>query len=429
MKKVVLPLALFCAATISMQAQDNESTSGASEFNKWSIELGAGINKTANPFDAGYHMETLNFFDANLGFRYMFNTKFGLKVEGYYDKFQESDISVGDFDSKVIGVSLQGVANLGRIMEFETWTKRINLLGHLGAGVSWFTNDPLIEGDETDQLGNLIVGLTGQYRISDRVALTADFTAVNNFSQQRTWNGGVVDVTAEGQQNQGFDSTIWHATIGLNIYLGGKQQHADWYVVDRSAELDEAQSRIDELETMMNDTDKDGVPDYLDAEPNSIAGVAVDTKGRAVDKNGNNIPDELETYVDQKTQQTLQQARDGASADLADLINGGYVNVYFDFNKDTPNAQSVSGINFLIKYLKENPSASADVVGYADEIGDTEYNKDLSQRRAENVKKVLVDAGIEASRLNIVGNGEDTSVSKDSKIARQTVRRVTFKLK
>ena len=105
------------------------------------------------------------------------------------------------------------------------------------------------------------------------------------------------------------------------------------------------------------------------------------------------------------------------------------MNAYFDFNKDMPNEQSTAGINFLTKYLKENPSATADVIGYADEIGNSDYNKQLSQRRAENVKKILVDSGIDASRLNIIGNGEDASVNKDSKQARQVVRRVTFIIK
>ena len=51
------------------------------------------------------------------------------------------------------------------------------------------------------------------------------------------------------------------------------------------------------METQMNDSDKDGVPDYLDQENNSVAGVAVDTKGRMVDKNNNGVPDELERYL------------------------------------------------------------------------------------------------------------------------------------
>jgi OOP family OmpA-OmpF porin len=53
----------------------------------------------------------------------------------------------------------------------------------------------------------------------------------------------------------------------------------------------------------------------------------------------------------------------------------------------------------------------------------------LSNVRATNVKQILVDAGISASRLNVVANGEDNSVNKDSKGARSIVRRVTFQIK
>lgn len=46
----------------------------------------------------------------------------------------------------------------------------------------------------------------------------------------------------------------------------------------------------------MNDTDKDGVPDYLDFENNSVAGAMVDTKGKMIDINNNGVPDDIEKY-------------------------------------------------------------------------------------------------------------------------------------
>ncbi|QEE50550.1 OmpA family protein [Flavobacterium alkalisoli] len=421
MKKVVLPLLMICLTSASLKAQDVQETGNMNDFNKWSIDVNGGFSKPANPMSPGYHSSAFNFFHADLGFRYMFNTKFGLKLGAGYDKMSEDKGPA--FESTLLSANLQGYANLGRIMEFESWTKTFNLLGHMGVGVGQLKNDDRFNGE--DWIGSFLIGLTGQVRLSDRVALNADFTMVNSFSQQRTWDGGVY---SPGSQ-QGFDSTLYNATLGLSIYLGKHQQHADWFVDEKLDELEALEQRIGEIETMMNDSDKDGVPDYLDAEPNSVTGVAVDTKGRAIDKNNNGVPDELESYLDQRTKEIKQEVSEGVSGDLAGLINNGYVNVYFDFNSDKPNAQSVSGINFLIKYLKQNPSVSADVVGYADEIGNSDYNKDLSARRAENVKKILVDAGIDAGRLNIVGNGEDTSVNKDSKYARQVVRRVTFILK
>lgn len=420
MKKVVLPLLMICLTSASLNAQDVQETtsSNSNDFNKWSIDVNGGINKAATPLSPGYTTSAFNFFHADLGFRYMFNTKFGMKLDFGYDQLQEDEGPA--FESTFMRVGLQGYANLGRIMEFETWTNRLNLLGHMGFGIGQLKNDDAFDGE--DNVGTFLIGLTGQFRISDRVALNGDFTMINSFSQQHAWDGGMAE-------RQGFDSTLYNATLGLSIYLGKNQQHADWFVDEKTDELEALEQRIAEMETMMNDTDKDGVPDYLDAEPNSITGVAVDTKGRAIDHNGNGVPDELESYIDQRASQIKQEVKEGTAADLEGLINSGYVNVYFDFNSDKPNAQSIGGMNFLAKYLKDNPSASADVIGYADEIGNSEYNKDLSRRRAENVKQILVDTGIDASRLNIVGNGEDASVNKNSKYARQVVRRVTFILK
>jgi OOP family OmpA-OmpF porin len=47
---------------------------------------------------------------------------------------------------------------------------------------------------------------------------------------------------------------------------------------------------------MLIDTDQDGVADYLDLEKNTVSGVMVDSKGRAIDLNNNNVP-ELENYL------------------------------------------------------------------------------------------------------------------------------------
>lgn len=418
MKKVVLPLLLLCLTSASVSAQDTQQTTSSNDYNKWSIDVNGGLNKPANPMSPGYNVDATNFFHANLGFRYMFNTKFGMKLHGGYDVFNNDDNSP-EFETKLTTIGLQGYANLGRIMEFETWTQRLNLLGHAGVAVGQMKSDRF-EGE--DHLGFFTIGMTGQFRISNRVSLNLDFSMYNSIYQHKTWDGGEYDTS----MSNGFDGTYYTGTLGLSIALGKHQKHADWFVDEKSDELEELERRVADIETMMNDTDKDGVPDYLDSEPNTITGVAVDSKGRSIDRNGNGVPDELESYIESRTSESN---RGGDGIGLAEMINGGYVNVYFDFNKDQPNAQSVSGINFLIRYLKQNPDVSADVIGYADEIGNTAYNQDLSRRRAQNVKQILVDAGIEASRLNIVGNGEDNSVNKNSKQARQVVRRVTFQLK
>ena len=426
MKKIALPLLLVSLTTASLQAQDMQettvattTTSSKNDFDKWSIEIGGGINKPFRTFTPGYTTEPANFFTADLGVRYMFNNKFGLKLDFGYNKLQNAD-DTAEFDSNYLRADLQGVINLGRVLNFEDWTNTFGLLAHGGAGVYRLSfDDDAFDGE--DWGANLIGGLTAQVKLSNSIALTADVTGIVNGLQNKTFDG-------YSNTNNTIDGLMVNGTIGLTFYLGKNEKHADWVTDIKSDELAALEERIGSVETMMNDTDKDGVPDYLDAEPNTTTGVAVDTKGRAIDRNNNGVPDELESYIENKTKEIAAAGGTGGT-DLEGLINGGYVNVYFDFNKDMPNSSSVTGINFLTKYLKENLSAKTDVIGYADEIGNSEYNKALSQRRAENFKKILVDSGIDASRLNIVGNGEDTSVNKDSKQARQVVRRVTFIIK
>ena len=416
MKKAVLPLLLLCL-TQGIRAQEAKEKT-TKDYDRWSIEVQGGLNKPGRTFDAGYRTSRLSPFTVDLGVRYAFNPKFGIKLDVGYNKFSDAENSL-PFNSTLLRADLQGVINAGRLLDFDEWTNRLGLLFHAGAGVYRLTfDDDAVYSEAKDHGLNLIGGITGQLRLTNSIVLTGDFSGTVQGVQDFNFDGntrvttGVVD---------GINMT---GTIGLTFYLGKHEKHADWYVHNLNDRFEEIQKRVGDLETMMDDSDKDGVPDYLDTEPNTIAGVAVDSKGRTIDKNNNGVPDELESYLDNRDKQS-----GGISSELVDLINGGYVNVYFDTNKDQPNAQSVGGLNFLIKYLKENTAASADVIGYADEVGDTAYNAALSQRRAENVKKILVDAGIDAGRLTIKANGEDASVSKDSSYARQTVRRVTFIIK
>jgi outer membrane protein OmpA-like peptidoglycan-associated protein len=57
--------------------------------------------------------------------------------------------------------------------------------------------------------------------------------------------------------------------------------------------------------------------------------------------------------------------------------------------------------------MKEHPSLVIELGGHTDRRGSNEYNKILSQKRAEVAKKYLVDHGVDASRIKTKGYGED----------------------
>jgi OOP family OmpA-OmpF porin len=417
MKKKLASVSLLILS-FAASAQNASTTSASfdnSDYNKWSIELNGGVNHPVRTMTAGYSTATLNPFHADLGVRYMFSPKFGLKFDFGYDKFQERD-NTSPFESTQLRTSIQGVVNVGRALNFETWTNTIGLLVHGGLGVSQLKAENGFDGK--DYAGNGILGITGQIKLSNKVVLTGDLTGIANGRQN--WNFDGKSAVSTGA----FDGGLLNASVGLTFYLGKHEGHADW--VSEADKFNELEQRVATIETGLIDTDKDGVADLYDLEPNSITGVAVNTKGQSIDNNKNGVPDELESYLEKTYGQNGQTVVTNSTVE--ELINGGYVNVYFDFNSSKPSNSSLSGVDFLVKYLKNNPSKKADIIGYADEIGNTSYNQALSQKRAESVKNVLINAGIDASRLNVIGNGEDASVNKNSKEARQIVRRVTFKV-
>ena len=68
-------------------------------------------------------------------------------------------------------------------------------------------------------------------------------------------------------------------------------------------------------------------------------------------------------------------------------------------------------LSTIVSTLKEFDDVAVEVIGYTDHHGQSAYNDQLSMRRAESVKKYLVEQGISASRLTAVGRGEDPKTS------------------
>ena len=80
--------------------------------------------------------------------------------------------------------------------------------------------------------------------------------------------------------------------------------------------------------------------------------------------------------------------------------------VAFPFNQSDVQSSQMSSLEHVANYLKKNPDANITVNGYASPEGTEEYNLQLSQRRADAVKNLLVNKyGIEADRINAIGHG------------------------
>lgn len=91
--------------------------------------------------------------------------------------------------------------------------------------------------------------------------------------------------------------------------------------------------------------------------------------------------------------------------------------VYFNFNRSNITPSEQQKLNTLITTIKNSKQVtSVDILGFADEIGSSSYNKQLSLKRAYAVKRYLgANGGITTRNVDLAGLGESRSVTNCSK--------------
>ena len=82
-------------------------------------------------------------------------------------------------------------------------------------------------------------------------------------------------------------------------------------------------------------------------------------------------------------------------------------NIFYDFDKATLRPESEKALDDLAKLLEENANVTIELSAHCDYKGSDDYNKRLSQARAESVVNYLTTHGIAADRLSPVGYGEE----------------------
>ena len=113
------------------------------------------------------------------------------------------------------------------------------------------------------------------------------------------------------------------------------------------------------------------------------------------------LADELMVVQDQ-----LNEARNKEMEATGQTIKILESVVAFPFNQSDVQTSQMPSLEHAANYLKDNPDAKITVNGYASPEGTEEYNLQLSQRRADAVKNILVDKyGIAADRINAIGHG------------------------
>jgi outer membrane protein OmpA-like peptidoglycan-associated protein len=86
----------------------------------------------------------------------------------------------------------------------------------------------------------------------------------------------------------------------------------------------------------------------------------------------------------------------------------------FDTGKATLQPSSEEQLNNIAEILKAYPNVHVKIGGYTDNTGDPAANQTLSEARAKNVMDALVGKGVDASRLESAGYGDQHPVADNS---------------
>ncbi|NNE26848.1 MAG: OmpA family protein, partial [Saprospiraceae bacterium] len=81
-------------------------------------------------------------------------------------------------------------------------------------------------------------------------------------------------------------------------------------------------------------------------------------------------------------------------------------NIYYSYNSYSIEEGAAYELDALAEYLANNPNVRIELVAHTDARGYSEYNQNLSKKRASAAKDYLILKGIDAQRIKFNGKGE-----------------------
>lgn len=155
------------------------------------------------------------------------------------------------------------------------------------------------------------------------------------------------------------------------------------------------------------DTDGDGIYDGIDQCPNTMQGLAVDASGCMLDEDGDGVADELDECPNTPPLVNVGETGCPIATPIEEtIVLSG--DVGFAVNADTLTAAARASLDDdVVQPMRAYPDTEIRVVGFTDDTGPEGYNMQLSIQRAQSVRDYLVAQGIDSTRIEVTGHGED----------------------
>jgi OOP family OmpA-OmpF porin len=243
---------------------------------------------------------------------------------------------------------------------------------------------------------------------------------------------------------------------GLSVNLG--EQRAKLYVADKivytpppteDPDKDGIPTRADRCPDVAEDPDgfqdDDGCPE-IDNDGDGIPDVDDHCPLRPEDKNGiddaDGCPDKdddkdgvlgsKDLCPDQPETKNGIKDDDGCPDELPPEVKrftGVIEGINFKLRSATLLKNSFPLLDRAVEVLKNYPAIKLEISGHTDNRGKADFNRDLSQKRAEAVRDYLISRGVPAERLAAVGYGMDKPIADNkTESGRAKNRRTEFRI-
>lgn len=188
--------------------------------NNLSLEAGYGYNGAIEPYYKGFKSNFSGMNHFHVGIRYMFTEKIGAKVSYKLDHFVNDP--GGEIGITYNTLAVSGVYNIGKQFGLTYLTRdKLGVNAHIDAGVAFAYK---IGQNDYEKVGVLGFGITPMYNISNKFALTADFTHNFTMKQHYGFDGLLLDPEYKPQSG-----SFYNFSFGIIYYLGENRYHSDWY--------------------------------------------------------------------------------------------------------------------------------------------------------------------------------------------------------
>jgi outer membrane protein OmpA-like peptidoglycan-associated protein len=126
-----------------------------------------------------------------------------------------------------------------------------------------------------------------------------------------------------------------------------------------------------------------------------------------------NIRDDCQAAPVTVVSDMVKQKADTVSSAIVKEEIPQRLDLFFDFNGNSVQltGEDKQNIDKFKRYISENPGSTIDITGHSDHVGSPQAKLKISTERAQFAQQQLMAAGIDASRINILGKGDSEPVT------------------